>query len=78
MLLHMGDFAYDFDSDGGSVGRDFMNDISNYSSKVPYMVSHGNHENGDTALAHYTERFRLLPSNTGTAQTKQGVAPNSW
>lgn len=34
MLLHMGDFAYDFDSAGGAVGRAFMQDIANYSTKV--------------------------------------------
>ena len=41
MVLHVGDFAYDFDSDSGNTGRYFMQDISNYSAYVPYMISHG-------------------------------------
>ena len=35
MILHVGDFAYDFDTAGGKVGRDFMNDIQNMSAFVP-------------------------------------------
>jgi len=78
MLLHMGDFAYDFPSNGGATGRAFMNDISNYSSRVPYMVSHGNHESGYT-FAHMTEFFRSQPSQTGTVGTGASpTSPNNW
>jgi hypothetical protein len=78
MLLHMGDFAYDFDSGGGGVGRAFMNDIANYSSKVPYMISHGNHESG-YSFAHCTEFFRSQPSDTGTVATgASATSPNNW
>ena len=77
MLLHMGDFAYDFDSSGGGVGRAFMNDIANYSSKVPYMISHGNHESG-YSFAHCTEFFRSQPSDTGTVATgASATSPNN-
>jgi hypothetical protein len=34
----------------------------------PYMVSIGNHENSAGSLAHYTERFRNMPSNSGTGE----------
>jgi hypothetical protein len=30
-------------------------------TKVPYMVSHGNHEDSSANLAHYVERFRNMP-----------------
>ena len=41
MMLHTGDFAYDFDSDGGAVGHQFMRNIEQVAAYVPYMVSHG-------------------------------------
>ena len=55
MFLHVGDFAYDFDGDAGRVGDQFMRNIEQVAARVPYMVSHGNHEGGDN-LAHYIER----------------------
>jgi hypothetical protein len=76
MMLQTGDFAYNLDSGGGTVGDQFFRNVEQIAARVPFMVSHGNHENGDTALAHYTERFRLLPSNSGTTKSKQGEAPN--
>jgi len=63
MFLHMGDFAYDFDTFNGVMGDQFMRNIEQLATKVPYMVSHGNHEDRDTALAHFIERFRHMPSN---------------
>ena len=48
------------------------------SAQIPYMVSVGNHENGPESLAQYTERFRHVPSNSGTIKSTNGVAPNSW
>ena len=78
MLLHVGDFAYDFDSSGGAIGRKFMNDIQNYSANVPYMISHGNHESGFN-FAHCTEFFRSQPINTGTIATGASPSsPNNW
>ena len=41
MMLHTGDFAYDFDSDGGAVGHQFMRNIEQVAAHVPYMVSIG-------------------------------------
>jgi hypothetical protein len=78
MFLHLGDFAYNMDSGGGTVGDQFFRNIEQIAAYVPYMVSVGNHENGASALAHYTESFRLMPSNTGTISTGNGVAPNNW
>ena len=78
MILHVGDFAYDFDSNGGTTGRHFMNDIQNYSASTPYMVSHGNHEAGFN-FAHSTEFFRTQPSATGTVSTGASkTSPNNW
>ena len=77
MILHVGDFAYNFDSDGGEVGAAFMNDIQNMSSTTPYHVSVGNHEAAND-YAHYTEFFRNMPTLTGSVTTDNGVAPNNW
>merc|ERR1719443_1412148 len=63
MILHMGDFAYDLDSNNGETGDQFMRNIEQVAASVPYMVSHGNHEDGASSLAHYIERFRSQPSN---------------
>ena len=41
MMLHVGDFGYNFDSDGGRVGDQFMRNIEQVAARVPYMVSHG-------------------------------------
>jgi hypothetical protein len=43
------------------------------------MVSHGNHEDSDTNLAHYIERFRSMPSNAvpATVDTLAGTGVNT-
>jgi hypothetical protein len=58
-----------------------MRNIEQIATRVPYMVSIGNHEDGDVALAHFTERFRLMPSGASVPNvttTVNGEAPNSW
>lgn len=54
MILQVGDFAYDFQSQAGYVGRVFMNEIQNMSAFVPFMVCHGSHKAAFN-FAHYTE-----------------------
>lgn len=43
-ILHIGDFAYDMDSNEGTVGDEFMRQIETIAAYVPYMVVPGNHE----------------------------------
>jgi len=79
MFLHTGDFAYDFEQGyHGEVGHQFMRNIEQVAAYVPYMVSIGNHEDAPLNLAHYTERFRNMPSKTGSVLTVNGKAPNNW
>ena len=112
MILHLGDFAYDFESNKGLMGDVFMRNIEPIAAQIPYMVyvtsalgsarrhfgvsvratvpcalmadvmnvnrSVGNHEDGAESLAQYTERFRHVPSNSGTITSTNGVAPNNW
>jgi hypothetical protein len=43
-VLHVGDFAYDFQSNGSTTGNTFMNLIQPYASVKPVMPAVGNHE----------------------------------
>ena len=61
-IIHNGDFAYDLSSESGSTGDKFMNYIQKLASKIPYMVSQGNHE-GNKNVLHYTNRF-MMPGNS--------------
>jgi hypothetical protein len=78
MILHLGDFAYNFESNKGLMGDVFMRNIEPIAAEIPYMVSVGNHENGPESLAQYTERFRHVPSNSGVIASTNGVVPNNW
>ena len=60
-IIHNGDFAYNLDSNSGQTGDSFMNSIELVASRLPYMVSQGNHESGQT-LGHYINRFQM-PGN---------------
>ena len=79
MFLHVGDFAYNMASENGVIGDHFFKNIEQVAANMVYMVSHGNHEDSDADLAHYTERFRNMPSNAEPLYltTKNGRALNS-
>ncbi|KAL5467051.1 hypothetical protein EMCRGX_G031218 [Ephydatia muelleri] len=57
-ILHVGDFAYDLDSDGGVNGDGFMNRIQQLAAYVPYMTCPGNHESGSN-FSQYLNRFAM-------------------
>lgn len=76
-VVSMGDYAYDLHLADGHVGDIFMQEIEPIAASVPFMVCPGNHEMHDV-FSHYTERFRLMPSNTGVVHSRNGEAPNNW
>ena len=80
MILHMGDFAYNMDSNNGTTADAFFRNIEPVAARFPYMVCHGNHEDSDVALARFTESWRHMPSNRAhpTVRTVNGEAPNNW
>merc|ERR1711907_480261 len=82
MILHTGDFAYDMDSNGGTTADNFFRNTEPVAASFPYMVSHGNHEDGDVSLARYTESFRHMPNNSKSirpsVKSVNGMAPNNW
>lgn len=43
-IIHVGDFAYDMNSENALVGDQFMRQIESLAAYVPYMVCAGNHE----------------------------------
>ncbi|XP_071085143.1 acid phosphatase type 7-like [Haliotis cracherodii] len=57
-IWHIGDFAYDMQSNGGLVGDQFMRAVENIAANIPYMTSPGNHEiAGAEEFLHYRTRF---------------------
>jgi 3',5'-cyclic AMP phosphodiesterase CpdA len=58
VLLHAGDLAYDFHTNEGSVGDQFMVDIEAIAATVPYMVAPGNHE-AEYNFSHIKNRFSM-------------------
>ncbi|CAH1261774.1 ACP7 [Branchiostoma lanceolatum] len=57
-ILHVGDFAYDMDSENARVGDAFMNQIQSIAAYVPYMTCVGNHENAYN-FSNYVSRFSM-------------------
>ena len=57
-FVQCGDFAYDLDSDDGTVGDDFLAAMEPIAAYVPWMTSAGNHEKRDN-FTHYRERFTM-------------------
>lgn len=43
-IIHVGDFAYDMNSENAEVGDQFMRQIETIAAYCPYMVCAGNHE----------------------------------
>ncbi|KAL5022477.1 hypothetical protein ScPMuIL_001632 [Solemya velum] len=57
-LLHIGDFAYDMNTDNARVGDEFMEQIEPIAATLPYMTCPGNHEQAYN-FSHYKNRFAM-------------------
>lgn len=57
-ILHVGDFAYDFDTDNARFGDAFMNQVQTFAAYVPYMTCPGNHESAYN-FSNYKSRFTM-------------------
>ena len=62
LAIHMGDFAYDMNDDGGVRGDEFFRNIQNISAYVPYMVCVGNHE-WSYNYSNFRTRFKMPNMN---------------
>jgi len=65
-VIHVGDFAYDFNDHGGKRGDRFMENIQPIAAYLPYMTAVGNHEIAFN-FSHYRNRFSM-----------PGDADNMW
>lgn len=57
-VIHVGDFAYDMDSDNARVGDEFMRQIQPIAAYVPYITCPGNHEQKYN-FSNYRSRFSM-------------------
>lgn len=57
-VLHVGDFAYDMDSEDGLTGDEFMHQIEPIAAYLPYMTCAGNHEQKYN-FSNYKARFSM-------------------
>jgi len=63
-VLHIGDIAYNLFDNDSAVGNEFMQLVSNYSSRLPLMVAAGNHEHSDN-FTEYVNRFQGTANGAG-------------
>ncbi|XP_013772685.2 acid phosphatase type 7-like [Limulus polyphemus] len=59
VILHVGDFAYDMDTDNARVGDEFMKQLEPIAAYVPYMTCVGNHEQAYN-FSNYVNRFSMV------------------
>ncbi|CAH2239630.1 jg3200 [Pararge aegeria aegeria] len=62
VVLHVGDFAYDMDTDDARVGDEFMRQIQPLAAGLPYMTCPGNHESKYN-FSNYRNRFSMPGSH---------------
>jgi hypothetical protein len=65
--IHLGDIAYNLNSEGGAVANQFMEEIEGFGSEYPYMTVPGNHERFSN-FSDYTNRF-YMPRNWASQNT---------
>ncbi|CAF1640020.1 unnamed protein product [Adineta ricciae] len=64
LILHVGDMAYDMNSDNARFGDEYMNAIESIAGYIPYMTCPGNHESAYN-FSQYTAKFSM-PSSMNT------------
>ncbi|XP_014597779.1 PREDICTED: iron/zinc purple acid phosphatase-like protein [Polistes canadensis] len=62
--IHIGDFAYDMNTENAKVGDEFMKQIEGVAAYIPYMTVPGNHEEKYN-FSNYRARFTMPGSSEG-------------
>uniref|UniRef100_A0A9J2PIR3 Purple acid phosphatase n=2 Tax=Ascaris TaxID=6251 RepID=A0A9J2PIR3_ASCLU len=62
MVLHVGDMAYNLDTDDGEFGDQFGRQVEPVAAYVPYMTVVGNHENAYN-FSHFVNRYTMPNSD---------------
>lgn len=57
-IIHVGDFAYDMNTDNARVGDEFMTQIESIAAYLPYFTCPGNHEEAYN-FSNYRARFNM-------------------
>eukprot|EP01044_Picomonas_judraskeda_P001140 COSAG03_NODE_62_length_15480_cov_14.902412_14_plen_442_part_00 len=90
-VLHVGDIAYDLRQNAGRTGDEFLTDMEEVASSVPYMTVVGNHERdcvkaggaeplgdcGDPPYTNYRTRF-AMPTPLTPPPASADHAPMYW
>lgn len=63
-ILHVGDFAYNMETDNARMGDNFMRQIEPIAAYIPYMVCPGNHEEAYN-FSNYKSRFSMPKNGDG-------------
>lgn len=63
-VIHNGDFAYNVHTSKGQVGDIYFNEFSKISSKLPYLITPGNHEKFDH-FKMFNYRFQMPGAKNG-------------
>ncbi|OAD52984.1 Iron/zinc purple acid phosphatase-like protein [Eufriesea mexicana] len=64
VAIHIGDFAYDMNTDNARVGDEFMKQIEGVAAYLPYMTVAGNHEEKYN-FSNYRSRFTMPGDSEG-------------
>ncbi|XP_048586693.1 acid phosphatase type 7 isoform X1 [Nematostella vectensis] len=72
-IIHVGDFAYNMDTDNALYGDEFMRQVQPIAAYVPYMTCPGNHE-GAYNFSNYRFRFSM-PGNTESLYYSFNIGP---
>ncbi|XP_055842961.1 acid phosphatase type 7-like isoform X1 [Episyrphus balteatus] len=72
-IVHVGDFAYDMNSENARIGDEFMKQIEPVAAYLPYMVCPGNHEEKFN-FSNYRARFSM-PGNTDNIMYSFNLGP---
>jgi len=74
MIIHVGDFAYNMDTNNGKVGDEFMRQIEAIAAYVPYMTCPGNHEQAYN-FSNYKNRFSMPEEKFGDMYYSFNLGP---
>lgn len=63
-IFHIGDFAYDLDTQNASYGDEFLREMESLAAQLPYMTCPGNHEY-QYNFSNYKNRFTMPTDEYG-------------
>lgn len=77
-FTHVGDFAYDLNTQNGLIGDYFQGGVEPITDSFPYMACEGNHEAAG-GFQHYANRFAVVSmDNSSTPVDLPGLASTPW